>query len=140
MQSGCNVERQTPLAETKAVLGVSSLSKKAFMSTEKCIGEWCWDLLKDSVKQTGQEKKVNAICKGHYHQGIPVITVIIDVGWCKKSHKYSYNVKSGAGIIIGKGTEKILCIGVGKKCCSVCHNNLGILHVPPHDCFVNWDQ
>ena len=132
-------EGHAPLNEFMAVLGVPSLLKKAFVSTEKRIGEWWKDLLKISMKQAGEEEKAIAISNGHYHQGIPVITVIVDGGWSKRSHKHSYNAKSGVGIIIGKETGKILYMGVRNKYCSVCHNTTGDT-VPPHDCFLDWDQ
>ena len=128
-----------PLSESMAVLGVPSLSKKAFMSTEKRIGIWWWDFLKESIKQAGEEEKVIAIYKGYYHQGISAITVTVDGGWSKRSHKHSYNTKSGVGIIIGKETRKILYMGVRNKYCSVSHNTTGDT-ISPHDCFLNWDQ
>ena len=37
--------------------------------------------------------------------GYPAITVIVDGGWSKRSHKHSYNAKSGVAIIIGKQTN-----------------------------------
>ena len=38
----------------------------------------------------------------------------------KKSHKHSYIAKSGMAVIIGNTSKKILLMGVGNKCCSVC--------------------
>ena len=46
---------------------------------------------------------------------MPAITVIVDGGWLKHSHKHSYNAKSGVGIIIGQRTGKILHIGMRNK-------------------------
>ena len=62
----------------------------------------------ESMQQAGIEEKAIVTSNERYHQGIPAITVIIDGGWSKHSHKYSYNAKSGVGIIIGKVTKKIL--------------------------------
>ena len=48
---------------------------------------------------------------GDYHDGVPAIcaiTVIVDGGWSKRSHRRSYNAKSGVGNIIGQKTKKIL--------------------------------
>ena len=50
--------------------------------------------------------------RGEYHEGVPAITVIVDGGWSKRSHKLSYNANSGVGIIIGKETGKLLHLGV----------------------------
>ena len=96
-----------PLTESMAVLGVRSLTKKAFITIEKHIGQWWWTLFEDSMKQAGNEERAIAIANGRYHQGVPAITVIIDGGWSKRSHKHSYNAKSGVGIIIGKEAKKI---------------------------------
>ena len=76
------------------------------MTIEKRIGQWWWDLFEESMKQAGDEEKAIAITNGRYHQGVPAITVIIDGGWSKHSHKHSYNAKSGMGIIIGQQTKK----------------------------------
>ena len=46
-------EGHVPLTESMVVLGIPSLSKKAFMSTKKRIGEWWWNLFKESMKQAG---------------------------------------------------------------------------------------
>ena len=45
--------------------------------------------------------------KRDYHEGMPAITVIVDSGWSKRSDHYSYNAKSGVGIIIGQATGKL---------------------------------
>ena len=63
------------------------------------------------MKQAGEEEKAIAISKGHYHQGISAITVIVDSGWSKR---FLY-AKSGVGIIIGKETGKILRIYGSQK-------------------------
>ena len=56
----------------------------------------------------GKEEREIAITNNSYHQGVHAVTVIVDGGWSKHSHKHSYNVKSGVAIIIGKATGKIL--------------------------------
>ncbi len=64
----------------------------------------------------------------------------MDGGWSKRSHKHSYNAKSGVAVVIGNVTKKHLYLGVRNKYCSICTvaANKGI---PPkeHHCFKNWD-
>ena len=72
-----------PLTESMAILGIPSLTKKSFMSIKKRIGQWWWALLEDSMKGAGAVEKATAIANGRYHQGVPVITVIVDGGWSK---------------------------------------------------------
>ncbi len=68
---------------------------------------------------------------------MPAITVIVDGGWSKRSHRHSYNANSGVAIIIGKETGKLLFIGVRNKYCTACARNT------PHDkhtCYKNWNK
>ena len=46
-----------PLTESMAVLGIPSLTKKAFMTIEKRIGQWWWALFEESMQQAGAEEK-----------------------------------------------------------------------------------
>ena len=48
------------------------------------------------------------------------VTVIIDGGWSKRSHRHSYNAKSGVAIILGRWTGKLLHIGICNKYSTVC--------------------
>ncbi len=66
--------------------------------------------------------------------------LIVDGGWSKRSHKHTYNAKSGVAIIIGKHSGKLLHVGVRNKYCSGCahalkHNT----DRRQHDCYKNLD-
>lgn len=78
-----------------------------------------------------------AIERNDFHEAVPAITVTVDGGWSKRSHKHSYNAKSGVAIIIGQQTGKILFMGVRNKFCTAC--TLGI-PVDKHHCYKNWDS
>ena len=86
-----------------SILGVPVMDRSQFMRTEKDIGEWWASRLEQSILEAGKEKLAEE--RGDYHQGIPVI---VDGGWSKRSHKHSYNAKSGVAIIIGQATCKLL--------------------------------
>ena len=47
------------------------------------------------MAEAGKEEKRLAEIRGEYHDGVPAITVIVDGGWSKRSHKHSYNANSG---------------------------------------------
>ncbi len=118
-----------------SVMGVPVMTKSSFVNTEKAIGEvWKQELLK-SMADTGAEEKWLAIERGEYHEGIPAITVIVDGGWSKRSHKHSYNANSGFGIILGKETGKLIYLGVRNKYCSACAQGIP---QDKHLCFLNW--
>ena len=91
-----------------STLGVPTLTKKAFVATESAIDKCWWQSLEESMREAAEEEKRIAIERGSYHEGVPAITVILDAGWSKRSHKHSYNAKSGVGIIVGMETKKLL--------------------------------
>ena len=122
------------------MLGVPVMTKKAFIQTESAIGQWWWEMLCESMKKAGEEERQLAVQRGDFHQGVPAISVIVDSGWSKRSHKHSYNAKSGVGIIIGMETKKLLHIGIRNKYCTTCAQaDKRGEEVREHICFKNWD-
>ncbi len=95
-------------AEMLTVGGHSRLEETlgVLISTERAVGEQWRKALENSMVNAGQEEKKLAIARGEFHEGVPAITVIVDGGWSKRSHKHSYNAKSRVAIIIGKETKK----------------------------------
>lgn len=91
--------------------------------------------LHESMLEAGREERRLAIERQGYHEGVPAITVIVDGGWSKRSHRHSYNARSGVGIIIGYHTQKILHIGVRNKECTACTRG-----IKDHVCFRNWNE
>ena len=85
--------------------------------------------------KAGKEEKRLAIERGDFHQGVPAITVILDGGWSKRSHKHSYNAKSGVAVIFGQATGKILHLGVRNKYCTACTQGSS---QDKHVCYKNW--
>ncbi len=107
----------------------------SFIHTERDIGEWWKNQLKKSMLEAGKKEKALAVERGDYHQGVPAITVLLDGGWSKRSHKHSYNANSGVAIIIGKATGKLLHLGVRNKFCSACTQGIS---KDKHTCYKNW--
>jgi len=54
------------------------------------------------------EEKRHIIATNSFHQGIPSITVVVDRGWSKRSHKHSYNAKNGVAVIFWSHTKNYL--------------------------------
>ena len=128
------------LQQVMASVGVPSMSKSSFTSTERYITEEIQVQLAETMIEAGKEERRLAIENGDYFQGIPAITVIADGGWSKRSHKHSYNAKSGVAVIIGSRTKKLLFLGVRNKYCSTCSiaENAG-KEAPVHMCYRNWN-
>ena len=119
------------------IMGVFVMRKQSFIHTERAIGEMWKKQLFDSMAEAGKEEKRLAEERNQYHEGVPAITVVVDGGWSKRSHKHSYNANSGVGIIIGKETGKLLHIGVRNKFCSACAQKIPR---DKHACYRNWSQ
>ena len=94
--------------------------KPTFIEIERLLGSSFKAYLGELMLQAGQEEKQLAIENNEYHQNVPLITVIVDGGWSKRSHKHLCNANSGAGVIFGAATKKLLYIGVKNKYCVVC--------------------
>ncbi len=118
-----------------STLGVPVMTKSSCIHTEQDIGE-CWRAqLSKSMTEAGKEESKLAIEKNDYHQGVAAITVYVDGGRSKRSHKHSYSANSGAPIIIGKATGKLLYLGVRNKYCAACAQGVS---TEKHQCYKNW--
>ena len=93
---GCN-----NLEELLCTIGVPSISKTTFIEIERLLGISFEQYLSELMLQAGLEEKQIAIQNKTFHQEVPAITVIVDGGWSKRSHKHSYNANSGVGVIFG---------------------------------------
>ena len=129
------------LNESLALVEVPGISKSVFTSIEEEVGKaWAHLLLEETLKAGAEERRL-AIERGEFHQGVPSVPVTVDGGWSKRSHKHSYNAKSGMAVIIGNTTKKILFMGVRNKYCSVC-SIAERRQQPPtkHKCYKNWSS
>ena len=111
------------------------MQKQMYSDIEEFLRKEMRVHLAHSMQQVAEEEKQHAIEINSFHQGIPSIIVVVDGGWSKRSHKHSYNAKSGVAVIFGSHTRKLLFMGVCNKFCGVCA--VGI-DVPPYRCYRNW--
>ena len=91
------------------------------------------------MTKAGEEEQQLAIQKKESFEGVPAITVTVDAGWSKRSHKHSYNAKSGVAVIIGNATKKLLFLSVRNKYCAIgaVAENKGVAP-KEHKCYRNW--
>ena len=115
------------------------VTKATFIYLEHQLGAAFEQLVSDGLLAAGKEKKEQAITSGAYHGRVPAPTVVVDGGWSKRSHKHSYNAKSGVGVIFG-ASNKLLFISVRNKYCSVCAISEREHSPPPsHQCYQIWN-
>ena len=96
---GCN-----NLEELLCAIGIPSMTKPTFIKIERPLGSAFEIYLGELMLQAGQEEKNLATQNSKYHQNIPAITVIVDGGWSKRSHKHSHNANSEVEVIFGAVT------------------------------------
>ena len=127
------------LKEQLACIQVPSLSTPSFINLERSMGTTFEAIVSTQLLTAGKMERQLAIAQGNYHNGVPAITVVVDAGWSKRSHKHSYNANSGVGVIFGAVTKALLFIGVRNKYCSICAiNTRNNKPIPTHHCYRNW--
>ena len=128
------------LNETAAALNLPGMSQNTFTSIEMQIGRSWEAQLAEEITKAGEQERQAAIERCDSFEGVPAIGVTVDGGWSKRSHKHSYNAKSGVAVVIGNATKKLLYLGVRNKYCSICTvaANKGITP-KEHICYKNWD-
>jgi hypothetical protein len=129
------------LEEGLANMAMPSMSAKTFTSIESSIGQWWSDILKEEMLEAGQIERQYAIDNNQLDEGVPWISVVVDGGWAKRSHKHSYSSSSGVAVIIGQMTKKLLYLGVRNKNCSTCikADTKGV-EPRKHTCTKNWSK
>ena len=110
----------TSLTCAPTPMNVLGMNKRLYTETEQFLSDTIRNLLAETMTAAGEKECKLVIEKGDYHQGVTAITVVVDRGWSKHSHKHTYNAKSGVAVIIGKRNKKLLFIGVCSKYCAVC--------------------
>ncbi len=127
------------LNEQTATLGMPGLQPGTLSKIETEIGNWWKKVLQQEMIKAGMEEKRLAEEANDYHEGVPSITVVLDAGWSKMSHKHTYNAPGGVGIVVGKRTKKLLYIGVKVKTCILCTRAENQGKKPkPHECGQNY--
>ena len=101
------------------------------MKLEHLLGTLFEATVSQQLLQAGEQETAGCVEWLLHINGVSAITVVIDTGRSKRSHKHLYNAKNGVGVIFGAATKKLLFMGVRNKCCSVC------LPTPSHQCFKN---
>lgn len=105
-----------------ACMGIPYSTNKSYKRNQEKLLDKLNELSAASMKKAGEEELELAKKHGDVDEnGIPFITVIVDGSWIKRSFGTKYDSLSGLGVIIGKRTGKVLCVGVKNKFCTACH-------------------
>jgi len=118
------------------------MSLPTYQNIHEQVSQSIFSVSLDEMIKAGQEESKFAIENGDVdEQGRPLITVIADGAWSKRSYKSNYNALSGVASIFGWNTKKCLFVGVKNKYCIICHR-ASQQNEPTrsHVCYKNWDS
>lgn len=128
------------LEEILAALDLPMMTEPVYQKRHNTVSD-TWDkALIKSMNEAAEEEKKIALENGSVNKdGIPIIDVVVDGCWSKRSYKKNYSALSGAAAIIGRQTKKILFLGIKNKYCCICAQDLHKNRNPRvHQCFKNF--
>lgn len=125
--------------ELFSVLDIPFMPRKVYERSHSIVSNQWQKTAAALMRAAAKEEARYAIEQGSIDtDGVPLINVVADGCWSKRSYKTNYSALSGAAAIVGQHTGKVLYLGVKNKYCSFCnyHQNKG--ETPPHACFKNY--
>lgn len=134
---GCG---HSQLQEFSAALDLPLMSEPTYQKYHEKIGDMWEGISMQTMKEAGKEERELATSEGRVDEsGTPIVDVIVDGCWSKRTYKKNYSALSGAAAIIGKRTGKILYLGVKNKYCCICAQAQYKKREPrKHKCFKNY--
>ncbi|KAL4719043.1 hypothetical protein ACJJTC_013676 [Scirpophaga incertulas] len=128
------------LSELMAAINLPLLSEKSYSYNHELVSRKWENVLSNSMKKAAEIEREFAISNGRMNKdGIPIIDVVADGCWSKRSYKKKYNALSGAAAIIGKHSGELLYLGIKNKYCFICARSENkSVEVPKHKCFKNY--
>lgn len=131
---------QSQLQELSAALNLPIITPIMYQKYhEKVSSHWLKSSYESMEKAAAKERDL-AIAEGRVDKnGTPIIDVIVDGCWSKRTYKKNYSALSGAAAIIGKLTGQVLFLGVKNKYCCICARAEKTKQQPKdHVCYKNY--
>ncbi|XP_039296223.1 uncharacterized protein LOC111043599 isoform X2 [Nilaparvata lugens] len=128
------------LEEVLSCLYIPCMSYNTFRKYHDRVADAWKETAERSMEMAAEEKKHEAIKRGDVDaDGVPLLMVVADGCWAKRSYRTNYNSLSGVAAIVGYHTKKVLYVGVKNKYCTICvrAERLG-KQAREHTCFKNW--
>uniref|UniRef100_A0A8D8NU20 (northern house mosquito) hypothetical protein n=1 Tax=Culex pipiens TaxID=7175 RepID=A0A8D8NU20_CULPI len=122
--------------EFLAHMNIPFMCFSAFESTEHCIYDIVQPLSAKIMEEAIEEEK--KLAKFHDEDGTPSTTVIVDGSWPVRSYGSKYSSRSGAAVIFGIETRKVLYADTRNTFCIQCYYNDKNGVNKKHKCFVNY--
>jgi len=116
-------------------LDIPFMSQKTYLKLQKKASDNWEEIASIKMSEAAKEEAEYARKNGLVDRdGVPLITVVADGCWSKRSYKSNYNAPSGAATIIGHQFGKVLYMAVKNKFCAVCSGGI----TRPHCCAINY--
>lgn len=122
-----------------SALHIPGISPILYQSLHNDVCEWWERSAAHCMAEAAKQEADYAISIGDIHtDGTPMISVVADGCWSKRSYKTNYSALSGAAAIVGLKFGKVLYLGVKNKYCMVCARAANKNVEPPqHTCYKN---
>ncbi|CAH2106686.1 unnamed protein product [Euphydryas editha] len=123
-----------------AYADIPPISLRLYELTHDQVCQWWEQTAKHCMIEAGKEEVEYAKRIGNVtSDGVPMIAVIADACWSKRSYGTNYNASSGAAAIVGQHSKKVLYSGVKNKYCLTCSRSASKRKEPPeHACCKNF--
>lgn len=134
---GCGYSQ---MQEFSAALNLPLMGEIVYKKCEERVSDMWEGISFRTMKDAAKEERELALLEGRVDvNGIPIVDVIVDGCWSKRTYKKNYSALSGAAAIIGKRSGKILYLGVKNKYCWICAHAQYRKEEPHiHNCFKNY--
>lgn len=128
--------------EFLGALNIPSMTSKSFQKHQRRVSVSWIKCAQEEMRKAIELEIKEAIKRGHVDEnGIPLLTVVADGSWCKRSYRTNYNALSGVAAIVGFYTRKVLFLAVRNKYCKICDDAARINSpVREHACSKNWNK
>ncbi|XP_077285484.1 uncharacterized protein LOC143910762 [Arctopsyche grandis] len=136
----CTGNGYSQLNEICGVINMPCMSRGTYTSIEQHLAPTIEECAFDEMIVAGEEEKRLAILNGDIdEEGYPLLTVIADGSWAKRSYKSGFSSLSGAACIVGLRTKKVLYLGVRNSYCCICARATKLnIDATEHKYFKNW--
>lgn len=130
------------MEEIMAAMNIKNMSYTKYKNVHDKLSDAFETAAKKSMKEAGEEERKLAIERKDIVDKIPHIAVVADGSWMKRSYRTGkYDSSSGAGVICGVHTNKVLHIGIRNKFCATCNRAEKLEKTPSkHKCYKNWNS
>ncbi|XP_063235828.1 uncharacterized protein LOC134541192 [Bacillus rossius redtenbacheri] len=125
------------LEEFCATVGVPCMSAMTYSKYHNKVCDGWEKAATTQMKEAVEEEAALAKQRGDVDEfGIPLLTVVVDGSWSKRSYKTKYDALSGVAAIVGYETKKVIFMAVANKYCYVCARTINGT-IPQHVCYKN---